>query len=164
MTTQKLPTKKSFVVFQHLALLVINAGRNNKRLRSEVAAKLKLAASASVPTVPTMATTLPAASLPTAPSIPNMLNFGPPAPINPYASLQSYFYPPQHQIVSSLSSMVPYMIPQSQQQQQTSQHQQQQPQQQTVTYSHRYEIKQIIQALVLHLFHFNLFFQCCQLL
>jgi len=88
---------------QHLALLVINAGRNNKRLRSEVAAKLKLAASVSAP---------PASS-----------NFG----LNPlpssFPSLASFGYPQQQQqqqqlALSSLQQFQNALLQQQQQQQQ----------------------------------------------
>ena len=79
-STDKFHLTRDFLS-QHLALLVINAGRNNKRLRSEVAAKLKLAVSAS-PAPASSVTSSNLLSLNTLPST--------------YTSLTGFSYP-QHQ-------------------------------------------------------------------
>ena len=105
---------------QHLALLVINAGRNNKRLRSEVAAKLKLAASVSLPATILQPPTASAASLAN-----NFFGYN---PLSNYSPLSSYFYTsqpqqqqplqPQQHSLHQFQNVVPYTLQQQQQQQQ----------------------------------------------
>jgi hypothetical protein len=106
-----------------LALLVINAGRNNKRLRSEVAAKLKLAASASLPAPILQPTATSTASL-----VNPFLGFN---PLSNYPSLSNYIYPSQPQ--QSLQQQ--HLQQQQQQQFQQQQQQFQQQQQNVVPYS-----------------------------
>ena len=105
-------------LFQHLALLVINAGRNNKRLRSEIASKLKLAASAALPANPAQMSTPATSSMNN-----SMINFNP-ASLAAYSSLQNYYYPQQQQqqqllqqqppAMQSLQNTIPYLVQQHQ--------------------------------------------------
>ena len=95
--------------------MVINAGRNNKRLRSEVAAKLKLAATASAP--PISASTIPTTSTTTTSS--NLVSLNPLT--SSFNSLANFCYPqyPQQQLAMSslqqqFQNMVPYYVHQQQ--------------------------------------------------